>query len=135
MERIMKINEIIEIIEKLETRNNSYWNFYTIVIIAICGWVLSQKSEGISQNSGYAIMFGKALFDFMNLSVIYGTTSRIVAFESELIVAAKNEPSIGPKLKEHLTKPFLEHRLKFTILTHLFMDIAVLIFIFMGIKG
>ena len=131
----MKICEIIDIIEKLESRNNSYWNFYTLVIIAVCGWVLSQGNGSITPAAKTALMLGNSLFYFMNLSIIYGTTSRIVAFESELIITAKNEESIGVELRDHLSRPFLDQRVKFTVITHLFMDIAVLLFIFYGVKS
>ncbi|MCW8877988.1 MAG: hypothetical protein OQK51_13130 [Kangiellaceae bacterium] len=128
----MTIKELIEIIEKLETRNNSYWNFYTVVIVAVCGWVLAQKGQALSANIVLALMIGNGLFYFMNLSIIFGTTKRIVAFESELILKAKNDPSMGEELRSNLSKPYLELRLPFTVGTHLVMDIAVLAFIYLG---
>ncbi len=131
----MKISELVEIIEKLEARNNSYWNFYTVVIIAVCGWVATSNSGVISSNTALALMFGNGLFYFMNLSIIYGTTSRIIAFESELIKEAQESQNIGVDLRQNLSQPMLAHRLKFTVLTHLVMDVAVLAFIYFGTKS
>ena len=82
-----------------------------------------------------ALMLGNALFYFMNLSIIYGTTSRIVAFESELIKAAKEANDIGSELLQNLCKPVLKYRLGFTVITHLSMDTAVLLFIYFGTKN
>lgn len=114
----MILPEILNFIEKLETRNNSYWNFYTVVIVAICGWVISQLGNTISPQIMYALMLGNAIFYFMNLSVIYGTTSRIEAFEDELMILAESDQQIGSVLRKYLSKPFLKNRLKFTIATH-----------------
>lgn len=131
----MTLPEILNFIEKLETRNNSYWNFYTVVIVAICGWVISQLGNTISPQIMYALMLGNAIFYFMNLSVIYGTTSRIEVFEDELMILAESDQQIGSVLRKYLSKPFLKNRLKFTIATHLVMDVAVILFIFLGLKS
>lgn len=131
----MTLTETLDFIEKLETRNNSYWNFYIVVIVAICGWVISQQGSTISPQIKYTLIFGNAIFYFMNLSIIYGTTERIKAFEDEAIILAEKDQQIGASLRKHLSSPFLMNRLKFTITTHLIIDATVLIFIFLGLQS
>jgi len=111
----MTINEVIDLIQNLESRNHSYWNFYTVVIIAICGWVISQQRELVSLEIKNIFIFGNIIFYFINLSIIYGTTTRIEALEDEFIALAKKDRNICSKLKSNLSKPFLEGRLKFTL--------------------
>lgn len=127
---VMNIQELISVIEKLETRNNSYWNFYTVVIVAVCGWVISQKMEQLDHQTALILMIGNGFFYFMNLSIIHATTSRIVAFERELIHRATQSTEITLSLQQHLSKPFLLYRVGFTVGTHLIMDAAVLSFIY-----
>ena len=37
----MNLKELLELSEKLEDRINAYWNFYTIVVLAVAGWLVS----------------------------------------------------------------------------------------------
>lgn len=130
----MNIPEVIDVIEKLEARNNNYWNFYTVVVVAICGWVISQQGESISLHVKYTLIAGNAIFYFMNLSVIYGTTRRIVAFEHELRALSESEEFSSSELRRNLSKPFLRYRLKFTLVTHVLMSFFVMLFICIGLK-
>lgn len=131
----MTIKELIDVIEKLESRNNSYWNFYTVVVVAICGWVFSQQGNPLNPTIVWALIVGNSLFYFMNLSVIYGTTKRLVAFEDELNLRATDEEIKSSQLIKNLSNPFLVKRLPFTIATHLIMDFAVLYFIYFGLMN
>ena len=124
--------ELIDIIEKLEARINNYWSFYTVVIVALVGWVLS-KDEKLMKETGWILSAGMTLFFFMNLSVLYPTTKRIRLFEKELNSIALNEEGLSQDLVEHLSKPFILHRSNATLITHLTMDFLVLFFIYASV--
>lgn len=129
----MKTSEILDLIDKLEIRNNNYWNFYTLVTLAICGWILSQNSE-VGKGVKYSLIFGNAVFNLMNLTMIYRTTARIEAFEYELKRLVSLEENISTKLNDNLSKPFLKNRLKYTVVSHLSIDFFLVLFILFGLK-
>nr|CAP48759.1 putative integron gene cassette protein [uncultured bacterium] len=82
-----RIKVIIEIIEKLESRINAYWNFYTIVVIAVIGWLLSSKTP-FTAPQGIALTIAISMFFAANFSVMRAATKRVIAFETELNVVS-----------------------------------------------
>jgi hypothetical protein len=43
-EPTISLKDLLDLVEKIETRINSYWNFYTVVLIAIGGWIVSNNN-------------------------------------------------------------------------------------------
>ena len=74
---------LLDAIERLESRLNSYWNFYTLVVLATVGWLMSAANP-FSANQSVAVTVALGLFFLANLSVIRGATRRILALEDEL---------------------------------------------------
>ncbi|BFM48992.1 hypothetical protein [Marinomonas sp. THO17] len=129
----MEISTILDVLEKIETRLNSYWNFYTIVIVAVCGWLVShiaEPAEDLNPDIAHFLAFGCILFFFMNLTVIRAATIRLLSFENALIQLVEDSQHLTPQIRDYLSKPQLKMRLAFTYITHITMDTAVIIFIY-----
>jgi hypothetical protein len=58
-----RIKSIIEIIDRLETRINAYWNFYIIVVLATIGWLMSSRTP-FATNQGIALTIALSVFFF-----------------------------------------------------------------------
>ena len=41
----MSLKELLDLSEKLEDRISSYWNFYTIAVLAVGGWLFTAKPQ------------------------------------------------------------------------------------------
>lgn len=132
----MGISETLDILEKVESRLNNYWNFYTVVVVAVCGWLITQNSDQIPIDyaTAHFLAFGTVLFFFMNLAVIRAATIRLMAFENELMRNASNCKDISSQLREYLASQHIKMRLGFTYATHISMDIVVILFIYWSAK-
>ena len=123
----LSITDIINISEKLEGRLNSYWNFYTLVVVATAGWLFSGDHKFTLMEKS-ATCVGLGVFFLANLSMIVYLTKRIVAFESELNKVAGIAELKSTLLKQELSAQNIPHRNLLSILLHLALD-SILIYV------
>lgn len=120
-----EVKEVIEIIENLEVRVNSYWNFYVVVVLATIGWLMSSRIP-FTMNQGIALIISVSLFFLANFSVLKSSTKRIIAFESELNTIANGFKFKSTMLRKELSKPAIRYRLASSYLLHIIIDVAVI---------
>jgi len=125
----MSLKELLDLSEKLEDRISSYWNFYTIVVIAVGGWLFSSKPQLETVN---AVVLTIVLIAFFasNFALIRIATNRLTALESEIKAIA---PSSGLKSKEYIAQLHslsIPYRMEISWVLHLIIDFAVVIVIF-----
>ncbi|MFT7089090.1 MAG: hypothetical protein ACJAU4_000889 [Glaciecola sp.] len=122
------IKNIIEIIETLESRINSYWNFYIIAVFAVIGWLMAAgaAAKSMSGNQGIALIIAVVIFLFANILVIRAATKRMVAFEAELNAVSKQQEFKSQALKQELSRTSMKNRLNASYLLHVIVDIALL---------
>lgn len=75
--------EIINLIETLESRINSYWNIYIVVIFANAGWLFSIDGE-LSKEVAGLLIGGLILFFISNLSFHYCALNALTVARKEL---------------------------------------------------
>ena len=119
------IKKIIEIIENLESRINSYWNFYIIIVVATVGWLMSSKTP-FTTNQGAALTIAIGLFFISNFLVMRAATKRIVAFEDELNSISRSHEFNSSVLKNELSKASMQRRLFASYVLHGVIDIVVI---------
>ncbi len=71
----LALKDLLALIEDLEKRINAYWNFYTVVVLAVVGWLFT-KETGLARGEAWALTIGLTIFFFGNFSVMNGATSR-----------------------------------------------------------
>ena len=120
-----QIKHTLEIIEKLESRINTYWNFYTIVVVAVIGWLLSSKTP-FTVPQGIALTIAILMFFTANFSVMRSATKRVIAFESELNIASKKFEFNSNALKSNLSNDSMPRRLIASYILHGIVDLAVI---------
>jgi hypothetical protein len=129
-----KIKDIIEVADKLESRVSSYWNFYTVAVVAIIGWLVSSKKD-------FSLSYSQALvativcigFFIANFYGIRAATKRVIAVESELNALAKKTEFESALLKKELS--YSSSTLLPSWILHIFVDIIVLFVIWSSVKN
>jgi hypothetical protein len=121
----LTIQQLIDLIEKAESRINSYWNFYTIVVIAIVGWLMSSQAP-FSLHQTIALTLALATFFCANFGVMRAATIRILALEDELAAVARETEFVGESLKRVLSGTAMPGRLGWSYGLHIIVDVAVI---------
>lgn len=120
-----RIKDLLDIIEKLESRINTYWNFYTLVVIAAVGWLMSSKTPFTIEQS-IALTIALSLFFLANFSVMRAATIRVVAFERELNKITQSTEFLTSELMIELGRETMPFRVLASYLLHVIVDIAVI---------
>jgi hypothetical protein len=116
---------LLDTIEKLESRVNAYWNFFSVVAIAVSGWLITAKATFTITDS-VALSLTVIVFFGANLAVIRAATLRLVALDAELNATAAGESFASEALRRNLTMPTMPGRMAGTVVLHLAVDAAVL---------
>jgi hypothetical protein len=116
---------LLDMIEKLESRVNAYWNFFSVVAIAISGWLITAKATFTIADS-VALTMAVIVFFGANFAVIRAATMRLVALDAELNATAATESFATEALRRNLSMPSMPGRLAGSVLLHLAVDVAVL---------
>jgi hypothetical protein len=120
-----RVKCIIDIIEKIEGRINTYWNFYFILIIAIIGWLMSSKTP-FTTYQAIVLTIALCMFFTANYFIVRAATKRVVAFEDELNFLSKNIAINSSILKSNLLNASIRGRLLATGVLHIIINVAVL---------
>ena len=115
----------LDLTEKLESRVNAYWNFYTVVVLAVAGWVVT-KDVKFTTTQGYAALFGLACFFAANFSMIRGATRLILGANAEMQARAEGLDLKSARFREVLRIDLLPGRLPVSWVLHGVVDAAIL---------
>jgi hypothetical protein len=116
---------LLDTIEKLESRVNAYWNFFSAVAIAVSGWLITAKATFTIADS-VALTLAVIVFFAANFAVIRAATARLVALDAELNATAAGESFASEALRRNLSMPTMPGRLAGSVILHLAVDAAVL---------
>jgi hypothetical protein len=122
----MPLKDLLDLLEKLEGRVNSYWNFYSIVVFAAAGWLVT-KNTSLAPQAVIFIAIGMSAFFIVNLSVINFAERRIAAVEDEVRLLTETGAAVSsPLFLRHLRRLSIPHRSRYTFLFHLTIDFSLL---------
>ncbi|MCW2484321.1 hypothetical protein J5069_00265 [Candidatus Symbiopectobacterium sp. NZEC127] len=125
----MEFKELLDLHERLESRINAYWTYWSVAIFAIAGWLFSGKQTLIlDQKIGIAL--GAAVFFFANLGVLLPCTRLAASVRDEIRLQAQNIPFTSKKLSLAFAEDGFKFRYTLTLLLHVAVDIIVLWHIF-----
>ncbi|MFN7214740.1 hypothetical protein [Microcystis sp.] len=127
-----KIKDIIEVADKLESRVSSYWNFYTVAVVAIIGWLVSSQIS-LSYSQALVVTIVCIVFFIANFHAMRAATKRVIAVESELNTLAKKTEFESALLKKELS--YSSSTLLPSWVLHIFVDIIVLFVIWSSVKN
>lgn len=121
-----RIKCIVDIIERIESRINAYWNFYFILVVATIGWLMSSKTP-FKTDQAIILTIALCVFFSTNFFMIRSATKRVIAFEHELNFLSANIEINSRALKSELSKATTRGRLLINSIMHSVIDIAVIV--------
>ena len=117
----------IELWDKAETKNHSYWNFYALIVVAIAGWLFA-KGNDIELLEKIIISVGFVVFSYFNLMLIMGTARLLEAVSAEITKSAASGNS--DSLSEHVANSIGKNRalssVILQVILHLIIDMGVI---------
>jgi hypothetical protein len=117
----MELKDLLDLHEKLESRINAYWTYWSIAILAIGGWLFtSGKTLTTGQAIGVAI--GASVFFLANIGVLWPATKLAIGVRDEIRLKAKAATFGSAKLAAAFAEDTLVLRLQLTIGLHLVID-------------
>jgi lysylphosphatidylglycerol synthetase-like protein (DUF2156 family) len=125
----MSISELFTLLETVESRVNNYWNFYTIVILALVS-VLMAQGANLSQAEAPFIALVVLVFFLGNFGVISLGEARILALEAEIEARRDEANPQSPELRRYLSRLSIPRRRLFSGILHGVVDLAVVLLIF-----
>lgn len=121
----MDFTELFDLHEKLETRINAYWTYWSVAVIAIGGWLFSGK-QSLSMSQSVGVLLGAIVFFFCNLGVLSQATKLVVGIRDEIRIKSAETEFVSPNLLRALSADDLKYRLRATVLLHLAVDCVVI---------
>jgi hypothetical protein len=117
----MELKDLLDLHEKLETRINAYWTYWSIAILAIGGWLFSSgRSLTTGQSIGVAI--GASVFFLANIGVLWPATKLAIGVRDEIRLKSAAATFSSAKLAGAFGEDTLVGRLQLTIVLHLVID-------------
>jgi hypothetical protein len=126
------LKDLLDLVEKVESRINSYWNFYMIALFAIGAWIFD-PGKRIDLLQASAIVTALIVFFSANLTLININESRLSAIESEIKSVTTISQIESEKFRTFLLNSSIPNRQKLSKTLHLSVDVIMIILIF--IKG
>lgn len=120
--------ELFDLRENLESRVDRYWSFYSIVILAVGGWLFTGKY--LSLSDAPFVVIGLLVFLAANFSVITQTEARIEAVESEIEARSQKAEILSTLFRRRLAQLSIPRRRLLSAVLHATVDLAVLVLVF-----
>lgn len=120
----MELKELFDLHEKLETRINAYWTYWSVAVFAFGGWLFTGKHSFTFEQSA-AVSFGALVFFFCNLGVLWQSTKLVTAVRDEIRIKSGETSFKSTNLQRVLSEDGLKYRLKITIILHIVVDLIV----------
>ncbi len=123
--------DIITLIETIETRINSYWNFYIIVIFANAGWVFSNFGS-IRIETALLLIAGLVLFFISNLSFQKAALVHLSSAREELKTLKGSHGYT--RLFEKYSEEMIPFRYTGSFVLHIVIDALLITMILLAVK-
>jgi len=121
----MELKDLIDLNEKLESRINAYWTYWSVAIFAIAGWLFSGK-QSLSHEQAIGISVAVMVFFFANLGVLWPATRLATGVRDEIRLKTEEVSFLSKKLSAAFAEDSLAFRLQLTVALHLAVDCVVL---------
>jgi len=123
----MNLIEAFDLKEKLETRINAYWTYWSVAIFAVGGWIFAENGNVGSHKT--LLIVGVIVFFLSNLGVLWPATKLITGLQDEIRIKSKGSNIDSDKLKGILRSSSSKVRLEITLFLHIAVDVLVVILI------
>jgi len=121
----MELKELLDLHEKLESRINAYWTYWSVAIFAIAGWLFSGK-QSLEPEQAIGIAIAMIVFFSANLGVLWPATRLVTGIRDEIRLKAQKLSFESTKLTQAFAENRLTFRLQLTFVLHVVVDCVVL---------
>jgi hypothetical protein len=121
----MELKDLIDLNEKLESRINAYWTYWSAAIFATAGWLLS-RGQSMSRDQAIGIAVAVMVFFFANLGVLWPATRLATGVRDEVRLKTRELNFLSEKLSAAFAEDGVAFRLQLTVALHLAVDCVVL---------
>ncbi len=121
----MELKELLDLNEKIESRINAYWTYWSVAVFAIAGWLFSGK-QTLSPEQAIGISIAVMVFFSANLGVLWPATRLATGIRDEIRLKTKELNFLSSKLTIAFAEDTLAFRLQLTLFLHLAVDCVVL---------
>ncbi|MBD9356798.1 hypothetical protein [Methylomonas albis] len=121
----MELKDLLDLHEKLESRINAYWTYWSVAIFAIAGWLFSGK-QSLLHDQKFAVSVAAMVFFFANLGVLWPATRLATGVRDEIRLKTRDVRFLSHKLTDAFNEDSLAYRLQLTFFLHLAVDVVVL---------
>jgi len=121
----VELKDLLDLHEKLETRINAYWTYWSIAILAIGGWLFT-SGKSLTETQAIGVAIGAAVFFLANLGVLWPATKLAIGVRDEIRLKSKTLEFNSTKLAAAFAEETLAFRLQLTLVLHLVIDGVVL---------
>ena len=129
----MSLKDLLDLLEKLESRVNTYWNFYSVAVFAVAGWLITSKGGDLKPPQTLPICIGLLAFFIANLSVIHYAEARILAASIEIRSRQSEIDTMSSSLfKDHLRTLAIPARGTFSKCLHGIIDVSLMALILLN---
>lgn len=130
----MDTKDIAELFVTATGKIEFYWNFYTVTVLALIGWLVSTK-KALGPRVKVLITVGYLAFVFMNIIGLYGSYTFTEALREDLLISVKSTPDVLKNTQEVLSHRSFEKQKQMVLVIHLLVGAFVLFAVWYGRLG
>jgi hypothetical protein len=126
--RLMKIFQLLDLLEKTESRVNQYWTYWSTVVLGVSSWLIA-RGKLCDIEIIVPVALGTSAFLTANFMALKSATKVAVSIRDEIRLSSSevDEYFVSESMKQMLIKGDMRYRLNVTIYLHLIIDVALLI--------
>jgi hypothetical protein len=121
----VELKDLLDLHEKIESRINAYWTYWSVAIFAIAGWLFS-TGKSLSDDQAIGISVAVMVFFSANLGVLWPATRLATGLRDEIRLKTASLNFLSSKLSSAFAEDSLAFRLQLTFVLHLAVDLVVL---------
>ena len=130
----MSIKENADLFISSTDKIDFYWNFYTLTLLALIGWLVSSEKP-LSRQLKLLISIGYLTFVAMNLLGLWGSYTFAEAVRQDLLAAAQSQPELMPHARAVLAQHSYSLQRSMAFFVHGGLAVVVLASIWFGRLG
>jgi hypothetical protein len=111
-----------------------YWNFYTLTMLALIGWLVSMKKD-LGTGMKLLITVGYLLFAIINLIGLWISYTLAEALRQDLLVSAKATPEILKNTRAIISEISYDSQRILAFVVHVIFGVFVLSVVWFGALG
>jgi hypothetical protein len=130
----MDIKDIADLFIAATGKIEFYWNFYTLTLLALIGWLVSTRKV-LGPGLKSLITVGYLVFVLMNILGLWGSYTFAEALREDLLIAASAAPDILGNTQAVLSERSFASQRILALMIHTILGVFVLSVIWFGRFG